>query len=99
MGSGTITRESLEQLFKEEDLELRPDIELATSDLIVPIVKNGLGIGFVPEPFAREALEKGEVFRVRLNKRLAQRNICLICRADGALSIAAEAFRKLCTGG
>lgn len=98
MGSGTVTREYLDLLFSDHHLELEPDIELATSDLIVPMVLNGLGIGFVPEPFAANHLADNSIFQINLKEQLPKREICLICKPDTPLSIAAENFKKMLCG-
>ncbi len=57
-GKNTLTRQHFEKVFKDCRPFPEPDIELATADLIVPVVENNLGIGFVPEPFALDALAK-----------------------------------------
>lgn len=99
MESGTITRQFLDEFFLKHDLSLNPDIELATSDLITPMVENNLGIGFVPYEFARASLEKKSVFRVNLKEEIPKRTICAISRTAHPLSIASEAFLKmLCEG-
>lgn len=98
MGSGTVTREYLDLLFSDHHLELEPDIELATSDLIVPMVLNGLGIGFVPEPFAANHLAGNSIFQINLKEQLPKREICLICKPDTPLSIAAENLKKMLCG-
>ncbi|MBS6646521.1 MAG: LysR family transcriptional regulator [Clostridiaceae bacterium] len=98
MGRGTVTREYLDLLFSDHHLELEPDIELATSDLIVPMVLNGLGIGFVPEPFAANHLADNSIFQINLKEQLPKREICLICKPDTPLSIAAENFKKMLCG-
>lgn len=98
MGKGTVTREYLNQLFSDYHLELKPDIELATSDLIVPMVLNGLGIGFVPEQFAKNHLADNSLFQINLKEQLPKREICLITKPESPLSIAAENFKKMLCG-
>ena len=49
--------------------ELLPDTEVATTDQILPLVKNELGLGFVPELMAQEALSKREIVKISLKKR------------------------------
>ena len=39
---------------------LKPDTEAATTDQMLTLVKSELGLAFVPEPMAKEALERGE---------------------------------------
>ena len=98
MGNGTVTRDYLNQLFADHHLELKPDIELATSDLIVPMVLNGLGIGFVPETFADNYLTDNSLFQINLKETLPKREICLISKPESPLSIAAENFKKMLCG-
>ena len=42
-------------------LELNPDTEAATTDQILPLVKSELGLAFIPEPMAAEAINKNEI--------------------------------------
>lgn len=80
------------QMFAMQGLSLRPDIEVATADQILPMVKYDLGLGFLPEFFAREAMEKGEVFEIPLKERLPERQICLVRDSRRPLSAAAQRF-------
>jgi DNA-binding transcriptional LysR family regulator len=92
MGKETMTNQMLQELFKQHHLDLKPDIELATTDLIVPTVANDLGIGFVPEAFAKEALIRKEIFQLDLLENIPQRSICLVYKVGKPQSIAVEAF-------
>ena len=55
-------------LYRRNDLTLNPEFEAATTDQILPMVKNNLGIGFFPEKMAQEALASGEAFRICLKE-------------------------------
>ena len=50
--SEAITRKFLNQYFEKNGLKFEPDIELATTDMILPAVRHNLGIGFIPPEFA-----------------------------------------------
>lgn len=78
LGKDTKTWEFFSHIFAAEGLKLQPDIQAATTDQILPMVRYGLGLGFVPREFAADALEKGEVFEVRLALSIPPRHICLI---------------------
>ena len=95
MEPGTLTRQCMDDSFLRFYLNVVPDIELATTDLIVPVAAHNLGIGFVPEPFAARALSEGSVFSIRLTEPVPPRQICLVYRTDLPLSIAAQAFLRL----
>ena len=98
MEPGTLTRQYMDDFFLRFHLSVVPDIELSTTDLIVPVTEHNLGIGFVPEPFAAGALCAGSVFSIRLTEAVPPRQICLVYRTDLPLSIAAQAFLELLTG-
>lgn len=92
---GTTSRLFLQRYFQQQGLTLRPDIELATSDLITPLVRHNLGIGFVPAEFARQALDDGEVIRLELEQPLPRRRICLVTDARRSLPPAARGWVQM----
>lgn len=47
--------------FHEQKLTFAPDIEAATADQILPMVRANLGIGFIPEHTAKEAASDGSI--------------------------------------
>ena len=75
---GMQLREFIDDYFAENGLTTSPDIELDGADLIVPMVSHNFGVGFVPQNMAEDAIERGEVFRIRLAEELPSRQICLI---------------------
>lgn len=93
--SGTGTRQHLEEFFEQHGQQLRPDIELPTTDLIVPLVEQNLGIGIVPENFAAQALKKRSVFTLCLQEQFPLRQISAITHASHPLSLAAQQFLQL----
>ena len=78
--------------FLQHDLPFYPDIEAATADQILPMIRHNLGIGFSPEALAKEAIKKGEVVQLHLTSRMPEREICLIWDKNRPKSIA---VRKL----
>ena len=94
LGRGTMTYRFYQQWFSENGLSFHPDIEAATADQILPMVKNQLGIGFVPEEFL--AQETGEALQaLTLTVPIPRRQICLIKKTHRPLSIAAQKLEQL----
>lgn len=94
LGRGTMTYRFYQQWFSENGLSFHPDIEAATADQILPMVKNQLGIGFVPEEFL--AQETGaELQALSLTVPIPRRQICLVKKAQRPLSIAAQKLEQL----
>lgn len=95
LGRETKTYEHYNRLFARNDLALQPDIEAATTDQILPMVQNDLGLGFLPWEMAREALQKGEVVEVHLTEPLPPRQICLVKDKSRPQSIAARELERM----
>ncbi|MBO5069311.1 MAG: LysR family transcriptional regulator [Roseburia sp.] len=80
--------------FAQYGLSLEPDIEAATADQILPMIKNDLGIGFVPEEFLANESEATGTYRLSLLEKVPSRSICLLKRTNHSLSIAAKELEK-----
>ena len=95
LNKSTKTFEYYRSLFGKHGLEFAPDIEVSTSNQILPIVKSNLGIGFVPESFAEKELKEHEVFKLDIEEPMPPREVCLLKRNDFAMSVAAMEFEKI----
>lgn len=93
----TSTRRGIDEFLKENGVSLVPEIELATSDLIVEFARRDLGVGYVMEGFAGEAIEKGELFELSFESMPPKRSICIAVRAGSPLSVAASNMIELIT--
>ena len=90
----TITRRLLNEYFEKNGLTFAPDMELATTDMILPAVRHNLGLGFIPAEFADAELKSGQVFEIKVKEKLPERNIVLIYDMEYPQSIAAKEFQK-----
>ena len=78
LGKDTKTHRFYSDFFLENGLTLEPDVEVATADLVLPTVKAGLGVGFIPEFSAKEALSKGDIIKIDLIQEIPTRYICMV---------------------
>lgn len=92
---GSSTHQLYTSWFRSHNLTFAPDIEAATADQILPMVRANLGIGFVPEHTAREAASDGSVLIMRLREYPPERTICLLKRKDLPFSVAAEKLETM----
>ena len=92
---GTSTHQLYADWFQSQGLVFSPDIEAATADQILPMVRANLGIGFVPEHTASEAADDGSITILRLQDRPPERTIVLLKRKDTPLSVAAEKLEQI----
>ena len=94
LGRETQTWRFYQQIFERHGLELMPDTEVATTDQILPLVKNELGMAFLPEAMAREAIEKGEIIELSLRESVPQRSVCMVYDRQHPLSAAAKELKS-----
>ena len=92
LGRETMTYRFYEQLFLKRGLPFQVDTEAATTDQVLPLVKNDLGLGFLPEPFAEEALVRGEVYRIPLADQIPKRQVCMVKDSSRTLSKSCSLF-------
>ena len=92
--SDSITRNFMNHYFSDHELNFTPDIELATTDMILLAVRHNLGLGFIPAEFAASDLKLGTVVQIHTTEEMPLRNIMLIRDMDSPQSIAARDFVK-----
>ena len=92
LGKQTKSFELYSEFFANVGLRFRPEIEAATADQIMPMVRAGLGIGFGPEEFLENA---SDVTVIKTEKPLPEREIRIVKRRDQSLSIAAKELERL----
>ena len=87
---GTSTRQYIENYFKKNDVEINPEIELATSDLVVEFIRRGMGIGFILEDFMIEDLRNGFLNKINLSPELQPRQFYIVTHSHIPLASAAK---------
>lgn len=95
LGRETMTWQFYHKLFLEHGLELSADTEAATTDQILPLVKCGLGLAFLPEAMAGEALALKQIVPIRLKEKIPERQICMVYERKRPLSAAAQKLKAI----
>ena len=93
----TSTRAFMDGVLLEKGIELKPEFELATSDMIVQFARRNMGIGCVMEEFAGEAMDRGEVFKLTFHEKMPLRHICVVTGESGLISMAGRSLLALLT--
>lgn len=91
----TATFDFYNGLFADAGIQLNPDMEAATVNQLLLMIKENLGIGFLPEKIAVGAIDNGEIIKLPLSDLIPERSISVIESADRKLSIAAGTLEKL----
>ncbi len=95
LGADTATYHFYDQLFLSYGAELVADTEAATTDQILSLVKNELGLAFLPESMAEEAIRKQEIVPIRLNESIPNRFVSMVYDSGRPMSAAAQKLKKL----
>ena len=95
MAKDTTTYEFYSNFFYEHGAKLKPDVEAASLGQMLPMIISGLGIGFLPEDYAKEAIEQKKVVPIFLEEPIPEREICLIEVKDSPLTAAAKTLKKM----
>lgn len=90
----TSTRQYVECFLAEEGVQLRPEFELATSDMLIQFAVRNLGIASVVEDFAAEYIKSGELFRLAFDRELPKREFCIVSNERIPMSAAASTLLR-----
>lgn len=94
LGHHSKTYEFYSHLLLAYGVEWKPDIEVATADQILPMIKSGLGIGFLPEYMANHDLEQGTIVKMKVSNLQPKREIILLEDKTKILNAAAKELKK-----
>lgn len=84
------TSEFLHNLFQQHQLDLVPEIELSSNDLLLDLAAIGLGVAFVPDYCLTHA--SPDLYELTLTEELPARQIMLVRNENMPLSPAAQRF-------
>ncbi len=86
------TSEFLHHLFLQHELDLVPEIELSSNDLLLDLANIGLGIAFIPDYLLTE--DRPDMYPLKLKESLPEREIVIVTSEPMPLSPAAREFIK-----
>ena len=87
------TSEFLHHLFLQHELDLVPEIELSSNDLLLDLANIGLGIAFIPDYLLTN--DRPDLYPLQLQEALPEREIVIVTSEQMPLGPAAKEFIKL----
>lgn len=87
------TSEFLHHIFLQHQLELLPQVELSSNDLLIDMARIGLGIAFIPDFCLKHKPE--DLFLVRTQETIPQRQLVASLNPILPVSASTEEFLKL----
>lgn len=93
----TSTRAFTDAFLADRGVELAPEFELATSDMVVQFAVRNMGIGCVVEDFAREKLHGGRLFCLEFEEEMPQRQMCVATHKKSPVSPSGRRLLEMLT--
>ncbi len=90
LDKNSTTNEFLHQVFQQHQLDLVPEIQLTSNDLLIDLARIGLGIAFVPDYCIPDATK--DLFVLKTKEKLPQRELAIAYNEHLPLSRAAMEF-------
>ncbi|MCX7709083.1 MAG: LysR family transcriptional regulator [Clostridia bacterium] len=88
------TRQFFDSYLSEKGIEILPEMELESVDLLVEFAKIGLGIAHVYKDSALEAIRKQELFEIQVTEKLPTRTLGIVSLKNVPPSRASKEFIK-----
>ena len=90
LSKNSTTSEFLHNICLKHSLNLVPEIELSSNDLLIDLAKIGLGIAFVPDFCLKEEVDS--LVRININEDIPKRNLISAYNATFPLSDGGQYF-------
>ena len=87
------TSEFLHSMFQRHQLDLVPEIELSSNDLLIDLARIGLGVAFVPDYCIPD--NERSLFKVQIEEELPTRQIVVASNDSLPISQAAKQFMEM----
>jgi len=87
-----ITRQYIDQFFIENDILLKPEIEINNMDFLIEFAKIGLGITATIKSFIEKELESGALIEIPVSPPIPKRSVGIIYSKKKPLTIATQTF-------
>ncbi len=95
LGKNTATYHFYEELFLHWGISIKPEIEAATADQVLALAKNELGLAFLPEEMAQEAIHQGQLISVPIKETIPKRSVCMVYDEKRPTGAAAQKLKRM----
>ena len=89
------SRSYVQRCFLRRGIDLKPEIEIASYDLMSELARINLGLSCHVHQFCRQELDDGKIFEVQLRNPIPERSIGMVSLSGVSLSPAVSRFLEL----
>ncbi len=90
LDKNSTTNEFLHRLFQQHQLDLVPEIELTSNDLLIDLARIGLGIAFIPDYCLSE--NNDGIFKLDMEEKMPERSLVIAYNEQLPLAKPAQEF-------
>ena len=90
LDKNSTTNEFLHRLFQQHQLDLVPEIELTSNDLLIDLARIGLGIAFIPDYCLSE--NNDGIFKLDMEEEMPERSLVIAYNEQLPLAKPAQEF-------
>lgn len=94
---GSNTRTFLDDVAKENNVTLNPNMELASYSLVTEFTKIGFGIGYLTKEYIQDELKNKELFEIKLKEKIPRRSIGIAYSNKNLPSFATKEMIRIIT--
>ena len=98
LGRESATYALYKDFFIQHGVDFEPDMEVETSDLMLPLIENNFGIGFVPEKIAAPLIKEGKLVQIPIDGDIPGRSIQVVSDRGRGKNFAADTLYKFLKG-
>ncbi len=91
----TSTRQAIASFAESIGVQLLPEIEVASLELMTEVAKSGMGIACIPREFVEKELNEGSLFEIKVSPSLPTRAIGLALPKNEGMTFAVKEFIKM----
>ena len=92
---GLYTREYIDNYFSSHELEVSPNMELSTMEMLIEFAKKGLGVSCVIKDYVKRELAEKQLYEVYINEKIPERILKIVVKKDIPMSAAVQKFIEL----
>ncbi len=76
--SASSSRIHLNKYLKNNDINLKPKLEVVSYNLIIDLIKAGFGIGYVTKEFIKNELENKSLYEIKIIPKIPKRTVAIV---------------------
>lgn len=92
LDKNTVASQSLTRFLSTVGVQIEPQMEIGSWELMKRLVAQGMGVGVIPREYVEKQLEEGSLFEVKTDPQLPVRSVGMVLAKNAPISYALRVF-------